>query len=87
MIDTQTHDFNLSVQATNARSHPEQIGFGLEYRFLEVVSIRGGYVSNNDEDDFTFGFGLSYFGISADYAYTPQENFDSVQRLTVRLGY
>jgi hypothetical protein len=87
MIDTQTHDLNLSVQATNARSHPEQIGFGLEYRFLEAVSLRGGYVSNNDEDDFSFGFGVAYFGVAADYAYTPLENFDGVQRLTVRLGY
>ena len=77
---------NFSVQATNARSHSEQIGFGLEYRFLKLVSVRGGYVTNNDEDDFSFGFGISYFGITVDYAYTPLQNFDSVNRLTVRLG-
>ncbi|HEY5565505.1 MAG TPA: PorV/PorQ family protein [Rhodothermia bacterium] len=87
MIDTEIHDVNLTVQATNARSHEEQIGFGLEYRFLQAVSLRGGYISNNDEDDFSFGFGVSYFGVAADYAYTPQENFDGVQRLTVKLGY
>lgn len=76
----------LSVDATHHRSHPEQIRIGLEYSFLEILSLRGGYVSANSEDDFSFGLGLSYLGVFVDYAYTPFGVFNNVQRFTARVS-
>ncbi|MDZ7290445.1 MAG: PorV/PorQ family protein [candidate division KSB1 bacterium] len=77
----------LSVDATHPRSHPEQLCFALEYKPLEIISLRSGYIANNDEDGPAFGFGISKFGLQLDYAFTPFGVFDNVQRLTARFSY
>jgi len=79
-------DLMLSFDWTHPRSHPEQIKIGAEYKFLDIVSLRGGYIGGNDENDFTFGLGVSYFGVEVDYAYTPFGVFNEVQRFTARLS-
>ena len=53
---------------------------------LKTLLIRGGYVSNNDEDGFTFGLGVRRYGASFDYAMTPFGVFDKVQRMTARFS-
>ena len=77
----------VSVDATHFRSHPEQLKVGVDYNLLGVLSLRGGYVLNNDEDDITFGLGVSQFGVKVDYAYTPMDSFQSVQRFTARFSF
>jgi hypothetical protein len=79
-------DLLLSLDWTHPRSHPEQIKIGLEYKFLDVLSLRGGYIGGNDENNFSFGAGVSYFGVEFDYAYTPFGVFNEVQRFTARLS-
>ena len=76
----------LCVDASHYRSHPEQIKVGVDYRIMNVLSLRGGYVSNNDESGISFGMGVSYFGVTIDYAQTPFGIFDKVQRMTVRFA-
>jgi len=76
----------LSVDATHYRSHAEQLIVGLDYTLMNFLSVRGGYVSSNDEDGLNFGFGVSHFGLTIDYAYTPFGVFDKVQRMTVRFA-
>lgn len=80
------HSLLLCVDASHYRDHPEQVKIGLDYRFMEFFSIRGGYSSSNDENDFTFGLGVSKFGFTFDYAYTPFGVFDNVQRFTARFS-
>jgi hypothetical protein len=79
-------DLLLSFDWTHPRSHPEQIKIGAEYKILNVLSLRGGYIGGNDENDFTFGAGVSYFGVEFDYALTPFGVFDNVHRFTARLS-
>ena len=76
----------ISVDATHHRSHPEQIKVGLEYSVFDILALRGGYVSANSEDAFSFGLGLSYLGAFVDYAYTPFGIFNNVQRFSVRVS-
>ena len=76
----------LTIDTTHPRSQPEQIKVGLEYSFMGRIFLRGGYISGNSEDDFSFGFGLEYQGIDFDYAYTPFGLFDNVQRFTARVS-
>jgi len=76
----------LSVDASHYRDHPEQIKLGLEYQVMNLLSLRGGYVSNNFESGFTMGVGISKYGFSFDYAYTPFGVFDKVQRMTARFA-
>jgi hypothetical protein len=79
----------MSIDATHYRDHPEQIKIGLEYNFMNVVKLRGGYVSKSDYDQssFTYGLGVAFGGFGIDYAYTPFEVFTKVQRLTARITY
>ena len=76
----------VSFDSNHPRSHPEQVKIGLEYQFMKILSLRGGYVSADSEDDFTFGLGISSFGFELDYAYTPFGVFNNVQRFTARFS-
>jgi hypothetical protein len=76
----------LSIDASHYRDHPEQIKFGLEYRLMNVLSLRGGYVTDNDESGLSLGAGVSQYGFGFDYAYTPFGVFDKVHRVTARFS-
>jgi hypothetical protein len=76
----------FSIDASHFRSHPEQIKFGFDYQVLNALSLRSGYITNNDESGFSFGIGVSYFGLTFDYSYTPYGVFDKVQRMTARFS-
>jgi hypothetical protein len=76
----------FSIDATHPRDHPEQLIFALEYKPVDVLSIRGGYITNNDEDGPTVGVGFSKFGFQLDYAYAPFGVFNEVQRVTARFS-
>jgi hypothetical protein len=76
----------LSIDATHYRSHREQLLVGMDYTLMDALSLRLGYIFGNDENNVTFGFGLSYFGVVLDYAYTPFGVFDSVQRISARFS-
>ncbi len=76
----------VSVDASHFRDHAEQVKLGLDYRLLDILSLRAGYISNNDESGMTYGFGVSKFGFAFDYAYTPFGVFDKVHRFTARFS-
>jgi hypothetical protein len=74
----------VSLDASHYRDHPEQIKVGLDYKLMDMFAIRGGYISSNDQNDFTYGIGITKYGFSFDYSYTPFGVFNNVQRLTFR---
>jgi hypothetical protein len=76
------HEFMLAVDWTHPRSHPEQLKIGAEYKFMKLLSLRGGYVNGNDENNVTFGVGVSSLGVEIGYSYTPFGIFKSVQRFS-----
>lgn len=88
LIPNKSFDQSLivSIDAAHHRSHPEQIMIGVDYTLLKMFSLRGGYISADDEDSFSFGIGLQLANIGVDYAYTPFGIFDSVQRFTARIS-
>ena len=86
MPEMSGHSMLLSVDASHPRSYPEQLMVGLQYGWQETLYLRLGYEGNHDENDITYGFGISRFGVSFDYAYTPYGVFDNVQRMTLRFA-
>jgi len=80
------HEFWLSIDAIHPRSHPEQLKFGVEYRFINTLFVRGGYLTNDDNVKFTYGIGLKQFGFALDYSYTPFKYFQSVHRFSLRFS-
>jgi len=80
----------VSIDATHDRSHTsksaEHLLIGLDYRLMDMLSLRGGYASGEDLNAVSFGIGVSRFGVSLDYSYTPYDYFDAVQRVTARIS-
>ena len=77
----------IIVDAVHPRSYSEYLNLGAEYRFGNIFSARAGYITAQDEYNYTFGFGVQIFGFAFDYAYTPFGVFDDVQRFTLRFSY
>ncbi len=88
--DNEMHSILLSVEASHPRDYAEQLNIGAEYTFMQIVSLRGGYLFNNREYDYTLGFGLQKsagrFHLGLDYAYTSFEPFDNVQRFSLQFS-
>jgi len=77
----------ISIDASHYRSRPEQLKVGLEWEIFNTLYLRGGYITNSDESDFSFGVGISRFRYAIDYAYVPYGVFNSVKRITVRISF
>jgi hypothetical protein len=83
----EDHSFLISADAAHPRSYPEYVNFGGEYIFMDIISIRGGYISGQDEYSYTAGFGVRKFGFGLDYSYTPFNIFDTVNRFSVEFSF
>jgi len=81
------HSLLLSVDAVHPRSYPEYLNIGMEYKLVDMLYLRYGFLHNRDERSSSFGFGVSRFGIGVDYAYIPFGILDEVQMITVRFSY
>ena len=69
------------------RSHLEQVKVGLEYRYVDFISVRMGYITQADEKNISFGFGINSYGLGVDYAYSPYGLFNNVQQFTLRFSF
>jgi hypothetical protein len=83
----ENHEFLLSVDAAHPRSFPEYISVGGEYKLMQILSLRAGYVGSQSDYGFVAGFGVSKFGVSIDYSYAPFTIFEDVNRISVRFAY
>ena len=65
---------------------------GLEYNFMNLFSLRGGYQSNLDFGGFSAGFGLSsppFSGtkVEFNYSFSKFKTFDNVNRFSFLLSF
>jgi hypothetical protein len=90
-IDKSMHSLLLSVDASHPRDYPEQVGIGAEYTFLQLISLRVGYESPNDEKGISAGVGLKHafagFDFAVDYAYTDFGVFTKINQISVHFAY
>lgn len=78
----------VSVDASHYIDHPEQVKVGLEYNIMNTISLRGGFASSSYlGSGFSFGLGVTHWGFTIDYAYTPMGVFNNVQRFTARFSF
>jgi len=88
------HHLDLAVDVSNPIDFDERALLGLEYTFQRAgspfgVSLRGGYKTNHDTEDFSGGGGIRFRtesgkGVKLDYAFKhfDRKFFDSVHVLT-----
>lgn len=90
-MNQDMHSLLLSVDAERPRDYDEQIKTGLEYRFMDIVALRAGYVYPSDERGYSLGVGLkpSLRGVDFgfDYAYTRFGDFGNVNRLSAQFAF
>jgi len=91
VIETKKHVLLLSVDANHPRDYPEQLSYGLEYTFMNMLILRQGYTFPTDEQGISFGGGyrqtISGFGLNLDYAYTYFGIFKDVHRFTFNFSF
>ena len=91
-MNPDMHSIQLNVDAQRPRDFSEHVRFGLEYTFMNMVSLRGGFeqLAVSEEQGFSAGAGLKYgFGninFGFDYAYTNFGVFGAVNRIGVQFG-
>ncbi|ARA92420.1 hypothetical protein AWN76_004050 [Rhodothermaceae bacterium RA] len=78
----------VALDWQHPRDYEERLHLGLEYGFMDMVFLRGGYKFNYDEEGLTAGIGvklgLAGYGIKAEYAYSDfGDFFGNVNRITL----
>ena len=89
--DIEDQSLVLAVDAIHPRDFTERVHVGMEYLFLDMFAVRGGYKFNYDIESFSGGLGfymdISGLMVKADYSYSDMEYFDGVNRFTIGLGF
>ena len=80
----ENQSFLVTFDAVNPRSFQEFFSIGGEYKFMDTLSLRAGYVANQDDYDFTAGFGLNIYKMNFDYSFTPFNTFENVHRFSIK---
>ena len=90
LVDANISDENeliFEVDFLHQNNYSERVNLGLDYRFLGMISLRGGYQTNRDLASWSAGIGffssISDYDIEVNYSYSSFDLFDSVNRLSL----
>ena len=89
LFENEIHRMLISVELVHPTDANEWINAGVEYCFMNILALRGGYQINDMEQKLTTGFGLQVpkigrFGTTFDYAYVSfGEIFGATHRFTI----
>jgi len=83
MMPSEEHNVMFAYDLSQTRDHSQQQHLGLEYSYRSLISLRGGYKVNFDEESWTAGFGINVNRFKLDYSYNDFGEFlGNVQRFT-----
>lgn len=89
-MESQQHSFLLTSDLSHPRDFAEQLTFGGEYLFMDILALRAGYVFPADEHGISLGAGLQagVGGVNAafNYARTPFGVLGDVNRLSMSIS-
>lgn len=89
--DALQHRLTGLLEGVHPNDGPERVHAALEYTFMNVLFLRGGYKFNYDEQGLTVGGGVDFDmeGIEGriDYAYLDYGRLTSVHLFTVGFGF
>lgn len=88
LMQDDTNRLTVAYDLLQPNDYDQQMQFGAEYAFADVLSLRAGYKLNYDVEGFTFGAGLetdiSQARLGVDYSYGGMGEFlEGVHRITV----
>lgn len=89
-LDKNEYSIQLAFDSVVPRDNVEEVDLGVEFKFMNSLALRGGYLSGKDEYSVTGGIGFtqSYAGysIGVDYAYIPWTTFADVHKFSIHFG-
>src|SRR5690606_37316294 len=81
------HMITTSIQLNHPNDNSENVSTGFEYTWNKTVFLRGGYKFNVEEQNFTFGAGvsvpISIAEFTLDYAYANFTRLGSAHRFSI----
>jgi ABC-type multidrug transport system fused ATPase/permease subunit len=90
-VELEDQSLLLSIDAVHPRDYTERVHFGLEYQFMQLVSVRAGYKTNHDIEGLSGGLGVNFefsgIGARVDYAYSDIQYFDAVHRVSAGFSF
>ena len=85
------HELSAYLEGVHVNDGPERLHTALEYTFMDLFSLRGGYKFNYDEQGLTLGGGLNFNMKNVigriDYAYLDYGRLDVVHMFTLGFGF
>jgi Type IX secretion system protein PorV len=89
-MNSEQHALLLAFDAEKPRDFDENIRVGMEYVFLQTLSLRAGYAYPRTDQEYTLGAGVKQtvggVGLEFDYAFTPFDVFSNVHRFSFRFS-
>jgi hypothetical protein len=83
--------FLFAVDFLHQNNYSERVNLGAEYKFLDMIALRGGFQTNRDLASWSGGVGLSQtlfdYDLEVNYSYSRFEIFDSVSRLSLLVSF
>jgi len=80
----------VSSEFVHPNNYTDRVNVGIDYTFMNIVSLRGGYETNNDVLSWSGGVGLGTTvggtRVDADYSYSHTKYFGGVNRFALRVG-
>jgi len=87
----KNHRLMLAMDANHPNDAAENLRFGLEYTLYDMISFRGGYMTNDDLAQFTFGAGLDVDvnrkSFRIDYALASYGELENVNYISFGFGF
>ncbi len=91
----ENHDkgtsLTMAVDFLHSNSYSERVNVGLEYRFLGMLALRGGYQTNRDLQSWSAGLGIntSLAGndLQVNYSFSKMEIFSNVSRFSLVMSF
>ncbi len=93
LIKNDIHRLTAAAELVHPTDNDEVLNTGVEYEFMSILALRGGYRVNADEGNLTFGAGvrspsLGSINVRFDYAYvTYGEVFGATHRFSLGVGF
>jgi hypothetical protein len=89
VLTTELMDVRMEIDAEHPNDNRERVNVGAEVELLQLITLRGGYRYNYDDEDLTLGVGLNIpVGrsiVQFDYAYSRYDLLPDVHRFGIGL--
>ena len=88
---SKEHAVLVSAEFVHPNNYTDRVNMGVEYTFMDVVSVRGGYESNHDVLSWAGGVGVTQtiegIKLNVDYSYSRTAYFNGVHRFALSIGF